>query len=197
MLRTSNVKVKSLFFGHLRKSENKCPFSKLTNFRNVGKKKITNFRKNLLHVKPLKIQWFKSSNTYLSQTVRSSEDHLIQAGFYLVILWFRLSSEGLWSAGLVCLSSTFLLFSWDQLPGRAHLYHGDSRSARNGGILQASYCIMCAEISLICKLNGQVRAQGWVRNSTYPESHSKAAWQRNPQEEMRNLGHYWNLASHL
>ena len=63
----------------------------------------------------------------------------------------------------------------DQVPDGAHLYHGDSRSARNRGILQASYFIMSAEILLVCKLNGQARAQGWVRNSTYPESYSKAA----------------------
>ena len=60
----------------------------------MWKKNDNQFQENLLYNKPLKIQWFKTASTYLSETVRSSEDHLIQAGFYLVILWFQLSSEG-------------------------------------------------------------------------------------------------------
>lgn len=157
------------------------PFFKINQFQICEKKKITNFRKICYITNHSKFSGLKQQALII---FHKQSDPLRTTWFRLGFTWWFSGSslvlKGSWSAGLVCLSSTFLLFSWDQLPGRAHLYHGDSRSARNGGILQASYCIICAEISLICKLNDQARAQGWVRNTTYPESYSKAAWQRNP-----------------
>ena len=173
-------------------------FWKLTDFRNV-KKKITNFRKICYITNHSKFSGLKQQALISQKQSGPLRTAWSRLGF---TWWFSGSSlvlKGSWSAGSVCLSSTCLLFfSWDQAPAGAHSYHGDSRSARNGGILQASYWIMSAEVLLICKLNDQAKAQGWVRNSTYPKSYSKAAWQMESiQEEVKNLAHYWNLASHL
>ena len=176
------------------------PFLKINQFQKCEKKKITNFRKICCITNHSKFSGLKQQALIIfhkqSGPLRTTWSRL---GFTWWFFGSSLVLNGSWSAGLVCLSSTCLLFfSWDHVPVGAHLYHGDSRSARNRGILQASYFIMSAEILLVWKLNGQARAQGWVRNSTYPKSYSKGAWQMESiQEETKNLGHYWYLASHL
>ena len=101
------------------------------------KKKITNFRKICCITNHSKFSGLKQQALIIfhkqSDPLRTTWSRL---GF---TWWFFCSSsvlKGSWSAGLVCLSSTCLLFfSRDQVPVGAHLYHGDSRSARNRGIL--------------------------------------------------------------
>lgn len=136
------------------------PFLKINQFQKCEeKKKITNFRKICYVTNHSKFSGLKQQALIFHKQSGLLRTTWSRLGF---TWWFSGSSlvlKGNWSAGSVCFSSTCLLFfSWDQAPVGVHPYHGDSRSTRNGGILQASYCIMSAEILLICKLSGQGRA---------------------------------------